>query len=91
MELRLLDEVVEIEGEGLMLFAAADDCRLLYDGCRIRDSRGNVHIVDSVSCHESLLALFIRGGHANYFRRLFRDVLVDATLFMLDDDTGGAD
>lgn len=85
MEFRILDEVVEIDGKGLMLFAAAEDCQRLYNGCIIRDSRGNRHTVERVSCHEDMSSIFIRGGHADYFRRLFRDVLVDATLFVLDD------
>ena len=85
MEFNVLDEVVEIVGAGLMLFAAEEDCRMLSGGCRIRDSRGNVHIVDSVSCHEGLSSVFIRGDHANYFQRLFRDVFVDGTLFAVDD------
>ena len=50
MEFRVLDEVVEIEENGLMLFAAEEDCRMLFDGCRIRDSKGNIHIVDRISC-----------------------------------------
>ena len=81
MEFRVLDDVVEIEGKGLMLFAAADDCGLLNDGCKIRDRRGNVHVVDRVARHDALASLYIRGDHADYFRRLFRDVLIDATLF----------
>lgn len=85
MEFRVLDEVVEIEGTGLMLFAMQEDCQMLFDGCRIRDSRGNIHIVESIGCQEGLSTLFIRGGHANYFRRLFRDIFVDATLFELAD------
>jgi hypothetical protein len=89
MEFRVLDEVVEIEGNGLMLFAAEEDCRMLFDGCRIRDSKGNIHIVDRISCHDGLSTLFIRGGHANYFRRLFRNIFVDATLFVPADSEAG--
>jgi hypothetical protein len=85
MEFRVLDEVVEIEGTGLMLFAAEEDCPALRGGGRIRDVRGNVHIVESVGSQEGLATLFIRGGNAGYFGRLFRDVFVDATLFTLLD------
>jgi len=85
MEFRVLDEVVEIEGAGLMLFAAEEDCKALYGGCSIRDGRGGVHVVDSVGSQEGLATLFIRGGNADYFRRLFRDVFVDATLFTLEE------
>ena len=84
MEFHVLDEVLEIEGAGLMLLAAEEDCAALYPGCKIRDSRGNVHVVDSLSLQEGLFSLFIRGGDANYFRRLFRDIFVDATRFILE-------
>ena len=83
MEFRVLDEVVEIEGAGLMLFAAEADCAALRGGSRIRDIRGNVHTVERVGSQEGLATLFIRGGDAGYFGRLFRDVFVDATLFTL--------
>ncbi|MBN1776729.1 MAG: hypothetical protein JW811_01280 [Clostridiales bacterium] len=82
MEFRVLDEIVEIEGKGLMLFAAAEDCQAMHGGCRIRDVRGNVHVVDKIDCHESFASLYIAGGNADYFNRLFRDILVDATLFV---------
>ena len=26
-------------------------------------------------------------GHANYFRRLFRDIFIDATLFVMEEKT----
>ena len=85
MEFRVLDEVVEIEGIGLTLFVAQEGSKPLYDGCSIRDIRGNVYRVDTVSDHEGLTCLLIRGGNADYFRRLFRNVLLDATLFTLDE------
>lgn len=83
MEFRMLDEVVEIEGKGLMLFAMAEDVTGLYDGCRIRDSRGNAHTVEKVGMQEMLITLYIAGGNVNYFERLFRDIRIDATLFKL--------
>ena len=85
MEFRVLDEVVEIEGTGLLLFGVEEDCQMLYNGCRIRDSRGNIHTIERVSVQEGLSSLLIRGGNADYFRRLFRNVFVDATLFVLED------
>ncbi len=84
MEFRVLDEVVEIEGVGLTLFVTQEGDQPLCDGCVIRDVRGNVHCVERVSCHEGLTCLFLRDEQANYFRRLFRDVRVDATLFSLE-------
>lgn len=89
MEFRVLDEVVEIEGAGLMLIAAEEDCAMLHGGCNIRDARGNTHTVHSVSCQDGLSSLYIRSGQASYFRRLFRDVFVDATLFTLAESKGG--
>jgi len=89
MEFRILDELVELEGIGIMLFIAREGSKPLYDGCKIRDIRGNVHCVDSVDCQEGLSCALIRDGDANYFRRLFRDVLVDATLFTLEDGEPG--
>ena len=90
MEFRTLDEVVEIEGKGLMLFAMAEDLQAVPgDGCRIRDSRGNVHTVEKVGTQEALITLYIVGGSLNYFERLFRDIRIDATLFTLlqEDET----
>ncbi|HPJ02497.1 MAG TPA: hypothetical protein PKU80_06630 [Candidatus Limiplasma sp.] len=84
MEFRLLDEAIEIEGKGLMLFAMAEDLSIgMSDGCRIRDSRGNVHTVKRVGTQEALVTLYIEGGDLNYFERLFRDIRIDATLFTL--------
>ena len=85
MEFRVLDEVVEIEGIGLTLFVAQEGEKPLYDGCLIRDIRGNAYRVDTVSDNEGLTCLLIRGENADYFRRLFRNVLLDATLFTLDE------
>ncbi|HPF86975.1 MAG TPA: hypothetical protein PK537_02840 [Candidatus Limiplasma sp.] len=88
MEFRVLDEVVEIEGLGLTLFVSQEDGDRLHDGCAIRDARGHVHTVDSISSQEGLACLFIRGDQADYFRRLFRDIFVDATLFTLENTEG---
>ena len=40
MDIRVLDEVVEIENAGLMLFAHAEDGKGLFSGCKLRDARG---------------------------------------------------
>ncbi len=84
MEFRVLDECVEIEGAGVILFASEEDSLKLGQGCVIRDIRGNAHTVDSVSIHEGLGSLYLRSGNAAYFQRLFRDIFVDATLFTAD-------
>lgn len=83
MEFRMLDETVAIDGLGVMLFTMAEDAPALYDGCILRDIRGKLHTVTDVGTQETLVTLFIAGGDANYFERLFRDIRIDATLFTL--------
>lgn len=83
MEFRVMDEAVEFGGLGLALLVNEGDESLFRDGCRIRDIRGNVHVVERVTQQEEITCLFIRNGDAAYFGRLFRDIFVDATLFCL--------
>lgn len=82
MRLRLLDEVLELGERGIALLwmEASEDVRP-YAGMKLRDARGNVHEVASVSEHDELTTLYLPEGNADYFGRLFRDVRVDATLF----------
>jgi arginine/lysine/ornithine decarboxylase len=89
MEFRVLDECVEIEGAGVLLFASQEDSEKLTQGCAIRDIRGNLHTVDSISIQEGLGSLFLHSGNAAYFQRLFRDIFVDATLFTAECTEGG--
>ena len=72
----------------IIVIDAFDDMRthplpIICNGCRIRDIRGAVHTVQSVSEQEGLTVLYLRDGDAAYFERLFRDIFVDATLFTL--------
>ena len=92
MEFRVMDEAVVFEGRGLALLVNEGEGVLFTDGCRIRDIRGAVHTVEKVSIQETLTILYLRGGDADYFGRLFRNVLVDSTLFTLlpDGDAHGA-
>ena len=83
MEFRVMDEAAVFEGHGLALVINEGDGTAFRDGCRIRDIRGTEHVVDHVSNQEDLTILYLRGASASYFERLFRDVLVDATLFTL--------
>lgn len=82
MQLRVLDEVIEMGGFGIALLWVENsgDVRP-YAGMRLRDARGNVHEVASVSVQEDVTVLHIPNGDADYFGRLMRDVRVDATLF----------
>lgn len=82
MKIRLLDEVLEMGGRGIALLwmEAGEDVRP-YAGMKLRDARGNVHAVASVSEQGELMTLYLPEGNADYFGRLFRDIRVDATLF----------
>ena len=88
MEFRVMDEAAVFEGRGLALLVNEGDGGAFADGCRIRDIRGKVHTVEAVSREEDLTILYLRDGDADYFGRLFRNVLVDATLFTLLTDSG---
>ena len=83
MEFRVMDEAVDLGELGLALVVNEGECDAICNGCRIRDIRGTVHIVQSVSEQEGLTVLYLRDGDAAYFERLFRDIFVDATLFTL--------
>lgn len=82
MSLRLLDEVMELGGHGIALLwlENSGDVRP-YAGMRLRDARGNVHEIASVTQQEDAVTLYLPQGSADYFGRLFRDVRIDATLF----------
>ena len=82
MQLRLLDEVMELGDRGIaLLWLEAEGEVRPHAGMRLRDARGNVHEVADVSSHESVMTLYLPAGDASYFGRLFRDVRIDATLF----------
>ena len=83
MEFRVMDEAAVFEGRGLALLVNEGDGDAFVDGCMIRDIKGAVHQVERVVRQEDLTLLFLRGGDAEYFGRLFRNVMVDATLFTL--------
>ena len=76
--MRMMDEVIDLEGLGIALLCVAGAPR---NGMRIRDARGNVHTVADVTEQEGMYTLYLPDGDAAYFGRLFRDVRVDATLF----------
>ena len=88
MEFRVMDEAAVFEGRGLALLVNEGNDDAFADGCRIRDIKGAVHLVDRVVHEEELTLLFLRGGDAEYFGRLFRNIFVDATLFTLLPEDG---
>ena len=83
MQFRVMDETVNLGGRGLALLVNEGDESALRDGCRIRDVRGNEHVVARVSTQDGLTVLLLENGDEAYFGRLFRDIFVDATLFTL--------
>ena len=76
--MRLLDEVIDLGALGAVLFCAEGQPQ---GGMKLRDARGNVHTVFSVTKEDDLYTLHIADGDAAYFERLFRDVRIDATHF----------
>jgi hypothetical protein len=83
MDFRVMDEPAVFEGRGLALLVNEVCGCQFTNGCRIRDIFGKEHEVEHVTNQEGLICLYIRNGDAAYFERLFRNILVDATLFTL--------
>jgi hypothetical protein len=83
MDFHVMDEAAVFQGRGLTLLVSEGDGCVFTDGCRIRDIRGAVHVVERVTMQEDLTCLFLRDADAEYFERMFRDVFVDATRFTL--------
>ena len=76
--MRLLDEVIDLGFAGVALLCMEGTP---HEGMKLRDARGSIHTVASVSCEDGVYTLHLPEGDANYFGRLFRDVRVDATWF----------
>ncbi len=83
MFFHVMDEVAAFPGRGLALLVSDGEGCAFTGGCRIRDIRGEVHVVESVTVQEDVTCLFLRDADAGYFERMFRDVFVDATRFTL--------
>ena len=82
MQLRLLDEVMDLGGRGIaLLWMETEGEKAPCAGMKLRDARGNVHEVASISVHDQVTMLHLPKGDADYFGRLFRDIRIDATLF----------
>ena len=76
--MRVLDEVIDLGIAGVALLSMEGEPK---DGMKLRDAKGQVHTVASVSTEGALSTLHIPDGDAAYFERLFRNIFVDATLF----------
>ena len=81
-QLRLLDDVMDLGARGAALvWLETEGETVPYEGMKIRDAHGNVHEVAAVTREEHVYTLFIPGGDAAYFARLFRNIFVDARVF----------
>ncbi len=76
--MQFIDDVIDLSPFGVALLCVEGAPR---DGMRIRDARGNIHFVSSVTESDGIYTLHIPDGSADYFGRLFRNVLLDATHF----------
>ena len=80
--LRLLDEVMDLGARGTaLLWMEAEGETEPYAGMKLRDARGNVHTVASVTSEQGVFTLLIPDGSAAYFGRLFRDIRIQADVF----------
>ena len=80
--LRLLDEVMDLGERGVaLLWMETDGETIPYAGMKLRDARGTVHTVASVSSEQGVYTLLISSGDAAYFGRLFRDIRIQADVF----------
>lgn len=86
MRIRLLDEVMDLGERGVMLLCMDDGAASLRPGMRLTDARGGVHALTAVTVQDGVFMLHLSDGDAAYFERLFRDVRVDATLFLAQED-----
>ena len=83
MDFHVMDEPIVVEVRGLALVLEDGAPPALQAGSRIRDARGNVHTISTISQQEDLTILMISQGDADYFGRLFRNIMLDATCFTL--------
>lgn len=81
MQLRLLDEVLDLGGRGVMLLSMDEAAASLQPASTLLDARGAAHTLHAVSEQDGVFMLHIPAGEMTYFERLFRDVRIDATLF----------
>ena len=86
MQIRMLDEVVDLGPFGVMLMAYEEDAAGLKEGVLLQDARGGLHRVEQVEKQDDLLMLHIPEGTAEYFERLFRNITVDACLFFVKEE-----
>ena len=80
--LRLLDDVMDLGERGVaLLWLEAEGETVPHEGMKLRDARGNMHEVSAVTREQQVYTLYIPGGEAAYFERLFRNIFVDARAF----------
>ena len=82
MQLRLLDEVMDLGERGAaLLWMEAEGEAVPHDGMKLRDAKGNIHHVSLVTREENVYTLLLPEGNAAYFERLFRNIFIEACLF----------
>lgn len=88
-QLRVLDELFAPEGHGVVLLSMDEDSApLLTPGLTLIDVLNNVHVLKKISMEDGVYLLHFPEGDAAYFERLFRNVLVDATLMTFEPGEG---
>ena len=86
----MMDEAMEIKGTGVLLLLE-EGSKVPRPGCRLKDVKGQEHIISRVTPQDGMVMLLVEGGDIAYFDRLFRDVRVDATLFWIVKESAEAD
>lgn len=86
MQVRLLDDVMDLGDRGAALLCMTEDAPELRAGMRLADARGREHAIAGVTVQDGVCTLHLPHGEAAYFERLFRDVRIDATLFTVVED-----
>lgn len=85
MQLRLLDEVMDLGARGVMLLCMDASAAALTAETDLVDARGNRHALKAVTEQDGVFMLHLPHGETAYFERLFRDVRIDATLFTTEE------
>lgn len=67
MQLRLMDEVMDLGPRGVALLCAAEDAGALRCGMRLIDARGRGHVVSAVTMQDGLVHAPPAAGRGRLF------------------------
>ncbi len=82
MMIRVLSDLVDLGDKGCMLMTWKEDGDLDHtEGMILRDVKGTLHEVESISEQEGVYLLYLPKGDADYLGRLFRDIRIDGPSF----------